>query len=75
MGLAFQICDDIIDFKDEANVEEKEKNKFTYVNLLGLCNAKREAEVQTEIAVNKIKHFKNNQFLIHLTELMLKRIK
>lgn len=73
LGLAFQICDDIIDFKDEANVEEK--NKFTYVNLFGLCNAKKEAKAQTEIAINTIKNFNNNQFLIHLTELMLKRIK
>lgn len=71
-GLAFQICDDILDCENEAELEE---NKLTYVKIFGLKQAVEQAKIQTEIALNAIENFENNQFLIHLTKLMLKRIK
>ena len=76
LGLAFQICDDILDYENENESEaEQEKNKLTYVNLFGLNQSIEQAKIQTEIAINAIKNFEKSQFLINLAELMLKRIK
>lgn len=81
LGIAFQICDDILDFQGDAKIVGKplnvdlKKNKLNYINILGLEESKKQAQIQTEAALEIIKNFKNNQFLVHLTKLMLKRIK
>lgn len=81
MGLAFQIIDDILDVTSSAEVlgkpigSDEEQNKTTYVSLLGLDNAMKEAENLTERALKALENFDNNDFLIDLTNLLLNRKK
>ncbi len=79
MGLAFQIIDDILDVTGSSEElgkpvgSDEEQNKTTYVTLLGVENAKKEAEKLTEKALEALKNFKDNEFLTELTNMLLSR--
>lgn len=81
LGIAFQICDDILDFEGKSEITGKptktdlKNNKLTYLKVFNVEQAKEQAQIQTDIALKIIKKFENSQFLVYLTELMLKRIK
>jgi geranylgeranyl pyrophosphate synthase len=59
IGLAFQIADDVLDATAEADVIGKEPSdhalgKSTYVSLLGVDGARREAEARADAAVSAL---------------------
>jgi geranylgeranyl pyrophosphate synthase len=62
IGLAFQIVDDILDSTATSSElgktagKDAEQNKATYPALLGLENAKREAEARVQRAVDHLTH-------------------
>ncbi len=79
LGLLFQITDDILDktgdqkkLGKEIGSDEK-SNKSTYISLLGLDEAKKEAESVAKAAKEELTIFKNNQFLINLIDYILNR--
>ncbi len=81
LGLAFQIVDDILDststFEElgkPINSDLKNK-KSNYVSLLGLEKSRVIAEKLTNDALLLIENFENNEFLIYLTNMLLKRTK
>ena len=79
LGLAFQICDDILDV--EASAEELGKsnsdadnNKATFVSLYGLEEAKRRLEKETELALKALEPLgEKGWFLKELADYLLKR--
>lgn len=79
LGLAFQIIDDILDVTGSQEVLGKPigsdslQNKRTFVTLLGLDGAKSKAEYYTNKALNVLDSFKNNDFLVDLTNSLLVR--
>lgn len=79
LGLAFQIIDDILDVTgDEAALgkpigSDAQENKTTFVTLFGIERARKEAARLTEKAMEILKRFDNNQFLIELTKYLLDR--
>lgn len=79
-GLAFQITDDILDVVGSAEKTGKNKsdvnnNKSTFVSLLGMENAKKEAEKYINNAKEELMHFNNNDFIIWLANTLLEREK
>lgn len=79
LGLAFQIKDDILDVEgDSAKLGKKtgsdeNNNKSTFITLMGIENAKAEAEKLTNEAKKILLSFEKNEFLLYLTDLMLNR--
>lgn len=79
IGLAFQIIDDILDVTSTAEIlgkpigSDEVQNKITFVNLLGLNGAKLKAQYYTNKAIESLSYFKNNQFLLDLTNHLLFR--
>lgn len=79
LGLAFQITDDILDVKGDFEKLGKktgsdiEAGKCTSVSLFGLAEAEKMAENYSNAAKEKINSLKNNEFLMNLCELLLKR--
>ena len=81
IGLAFQITDDILDVTETQenlgkNINSDIKNnKATYINIIGLENAKKEAENLTHSALAKIRSSKveNIETLIELAQYLIKR--
>lgn len=79
MGLAFQIIDDILDVTSSAEVlgkpigSDDEQNKTTYVNLVGIDKSMQEAKMLTERALKALENFDDNEFLLELTDMLLKR--
>tara|TARA_B100000768_G_scaffold128914_1_gene119546 strand:+ start:3656 stop:4534 length:879 start_codon:yes stop_codon:yes gene_type:complete len=81
IGLAFQITDDILDVTETQenlgkNINSDIKNnKATYINIIGLENAKKEAENLTHSALAKIRTSKveNIETLIELAQYLIKR--
>ena len=81
IGLAFQITDDILDVTETQenlgkNINSDIKNnKATYINIIGLENAKKEAESLTHSALAKIRSSKveNIETLIELAQYLIKR--
>lgn len=81
VGVAFQIKDDILDvtstqeklgkpvFSDEKN------NKTTYVTLYGMDKADRDVEALSKEAVDIIKKYGNNDFLVNLILKLINREK
>ena len=63
VGLAFQIRDDVLDVTGDANAlgkntgMDKERQKSTYVSLLGLTKAQKQAEELSEKAANALQIF------------------
>ena len=81
IGLAFQITDDILDVTETQenlgkNINSDIKNnKATYIDIIGLENAKKEAENLTHSALAKIRSSKveNIETLIELAQYLIKR--
>ena len=81
LGLAFQVCDDILDVTGNELLlgkpvgSDAEEEKATYVTLLGLDEAKETAKNYTEQAYQALEAFAENGFLRDLTESLLTRDK
>ncbi|MBE6782770.1 MAG: polyprenyl synthetase family protein [Ruminococcaceae bacterium] len=80
IGLAFQIVDDILDVTSTADKlgkpigSDNEKNKSTYVSILGLEKSREYAEELTKEAINALDCFENNTaFLKNLALKLLER--
>lgn len=71
LGLAFQIKDDILDVEgDSATIgkpqgSDEERNKNTYVRLLGLEQAKRSAERNHKLALECIDQLQGDTDMLH----------
>lgn len=74
IGYAFQAVDDILDVTSTEEVlgkpigSDAECEKTTYVTLFGIEKAKKIADELTENAINSIKQFDNNYFLVSLAK-------
>ena len=79
LGLAFQIVDDILDVTSTTDMlgkpvgSDAEENKVTFVILLGLEAAQKEAAALTEKAMEMLKTLPNPEFLMALTQSLLSR--
>ncbi len=79
LGLAFQIIDDILDVTADEKLlgkpvgSDADSGKLTYVTAVGLENARSEAEKLTSQAIKALDAFEDTEFLIGLTEMLLKR--
>ena len=78
-GLAFQIVDDILDVTSTQEVlgkpigSDAQQNKTTFVTLMGIENASKQAEILTNQALAVLKEFNDNEFLCELTSMLLSR--
>ncbi len=81
LGLAFQVCDDILDVTGNELLlgkpvgSDAEEEKATYVTLLGLDQAKQIANDYTEQAYEALSAFPETDFLRDLTGTLLTREK
>ena len=81
IGLAFQIRDDILDVIQSQEILGKNKNsdiknnKTTYIDIVGLDNAKEKAKNLTENALNSINDYQidNKDILIDLAKYLVER--
>ena len=79
LGRAFQIIDDILDVTGSCEElgkpigSDDEKQKSTYVSLLGLDKSKAVADELTQEALQHLEKFDDNDFLRDLTKDLLKR--
>ncbi|MDE6777458.1 MAG: polyprenyl synthetase family protein [Oscillospiraceae bacterium] len=80
VGLAFQIIDDILDVTSTSEQLGKpvgsdiEKNKTTFVTILGIEEAKKQATELTKLAHQALDNFENTEFLHALTDALLVRV-
>lgn len=81
LGLAFQIIDDILDVVGDEKLlgkpigSDKERNKNTFADVLGIDNAEKLAAEYTASAVNAIREYEGSQFLCELANSLLIRKK
>lgn len=81
IGLAFQIIDDILDVVSTTEElgkpvgSDEENNKTTFVTLMGIEKAKKEADILTREAFEILDSFPDNEFLKALTMELLDRRK
>jgi len=82
LGLAFQIKDDILaEIGDQEKLgkrvgNDRDKNKSTYVTILGLDEAKRLLDLTTQRAIESVEGYGDKaEFLIELAKYLLKREK
>lgn len=79
LGLAFQVCDDVLDVSGKESVlgkpvgSDQKENKVNSVSLLGLEKAKIKARQYTEIAISELNKLPDNEFLMDLTKFLLYR--
>lgn len=79
LGLAFQIIDDILDVTADERLlgkpvgSDDKEGKYTYVSAVGLEKAREYAEELTQQAKDALVVFSDNEFLMELTDLLLKR--
>lgn len=79
LGVAFQIQDDILDvIGDEAKLgkavgSDEDSHKSTYVSLLGLEESRKRAAEFTDMALEALDIFPDNDFIRELTSVLLKR--
>ena len=64
-GKAFQVADDLLDSEIDQNL--------SYTNLLGIDGAKEQLNQYTNLALQSISHFKNNEFFVQLCNFNLLR--
>lgn len=80
VGLAFQIIDDILDVTSTSEQLGKpvgsdvEENKTTFVSLIGIEEAKKQATKLTKMAHQVLDNFENTEFLHALTDMLLVRV-
>ena len=55
--------------------KDKNSEKITFVDILGLENAQEKVKELTEEAENELKIFKNNEFLIQFASMLCSRVK
>lgn len=67
LGLAYQIRDDILDYKEDKYIE-----KITYLNYCSIDEAKKEVNRLSESAIESIKQLKNRDisYFVDLTEML-----
>lgn len=81
LGLAFQIIDDILDVTGNSAElgkpvgSDEEENKTTFVTLYGVDKARETADSVTAEALECLEKIGNSDFLVKLTEMLLKRKK
>lgn len=81
LGLAFQIIDDILDVTGSTEEigkpvgSDAEENKTTFVTLYGVEKAQEIADKITAEAIECLGKIGNSDFLVELTEMLLKRKK
>lgn len=83
LGLAFQICDDLLDVEGDENLlgkpigSDAQQKKTTYVTLYGIDKAKELAEIRTDQAEQELDYFEqlslDTAFLRELTRFLLHR--
>lgn len=79
LGLAFQIVDDILDVIGNSEElgkpvgSDREENKTTFVTLYGVEKAQQIADSVTAEALECILKIPHSDFLVRLTEMLLKR--
>ncbi len=81
LGLAFQIIDDILDVTSTTEElgkpvgSDAQQNKTTFVTVMGIENARKEADRITMEALEILNNFEDNKFLTELTKELLCRKK
>ncbi len=81
LGIAFQIKDDILDVTgDEEKLgkpvgSDKDNEKTTYVDIVGLNKAQEDVEKLTQAAIESLSVFENNEFVSSLAEYLTRREK
>ncbi|MDE7363665.1 MAG: polyprenyl synthetase family protein [Ruminococcus sp.] len=81
LGFAFQVIDDILDVTSTTEVlgkpvgSDEKQHKTTFVTLYGIEKAKELADEATSQAIEWLGAIDNNEFLVELTEVLLRRIK
>lgn len=79
IGTAFQIKDDLLDILGDQEKlgkpigSDAENEKTTYVSLTGIDKAQKDVEALTEKAVEVLKSFNNNEFMIELSNYLITR--
>lgn len=79
LGIAFQIVDDILDYEGDTKKlgknagADKQKNKSTFVSVLGIEESKKIAEEYTMKAKENAKIIDKSGFLLNLTDFLLYR--
>lgn len=79
LGTAFQIKDDLLDIQgDEEKLgkpigSDAQNDKTTYVTLVGVEKAQKDVQTLTNSAIEIIKEFDNNEFMIALCEYLITR--
>ena len=81
LGVAFQIKDDLLDVLGDEEVlgkpvgSDEDKNKTTYVTMVGERKAQKDVEALTEKALSYLKAFENNAFVSAIAEYLIDREK
>lgn len=79
LGLAFQICDDLLDVEGNEELlgkpigSDAQQQKTTYVALYGVEQARKLATTRTQQAERVLNSFENTSFLKELTRFLLQR--
>ncbi|ALD15392.1 geranyl transferase [Buchnera aphidicola (Aphis glycines)] len=72
IGLAFQIQDDIFDFKQDTEKCKKNKNIYnTYPNVIGIQQSKKKIKTLYQEALSILKILKKKSFIINKLELLI----
>ena len=80
LGLAFQIRDDMLDVEGDAAVfgkpigSDKEEEKFTFVDALGIEGCRAEVARLTEEAKSVVRHWADSDFLVTLADKLAGRV-